>query len=176
MNLAGLVGKRFDQVPFVAKDILEHNYFAVGFNARSFQKLNPGLFEPGIIMVKIIGFQNEKNPSARLVADCLPLFLRISLGEDKSGFAASRRSDNDPTLGIGERRVLDKPEPKPADVVGDGLIVVRNQQSYRGDILLHGFRKYHILLALTGKIWVILHAIVVISIQKPVHVSRRSAG
>jgi hypothetical protein len=43
-------------------------------------------------------------------------------------------------------------------------------------MLLHEFRKYHVLLALVGKIWIILHAIVVISIWKPVHVSRRSAG
>jgi hypothetical protein len=176
MNLAGVVGKRFNQVPFVAKGIPKHHDFAVGFKARFFQKLNPGLFEPGIVTVKTIGFQNEEDAAARLVADSLPLILRISLGEEKSGFAASRWGDNDPTLGIGEWCILDKTEPKPADIVGDGSIVVWNQQSDYGDMLLHGFHKYHVLLVLAGKIWVILHAIVVISIWKPVHVSRRSAG
>ena len=70
MNLAGVVGKRFDQVPFVSEGIPEHHDLAIGFHAGFFQKLNPGLFEPCIVALKIIGFQNEEDAAARLVANC----------------------------------------------------------------------------------------------------------
>jgi hypothetical protein len=43
-------------------------------------------------------------------------------------------------------------------------------------MLHHRARRYHVLQALAGKIWVILHAIVVISLRKPVDVSRQRLG
>jgi hypothetical protein len=67
MNLAGVVGKRFDQIPLVAEGVAEHHDLAIGFQARFFQKLNFSQFEPGIVTVKTIGFQNEENPSSGLI-------------------------------------------------------------------------------------------------------------
>ena len=68
MNPAGLVGKRFDQIPLVSEGIPEHHDFAVGLPARFFQKFNSGLFEPGIVALEIISFENQKNPAAGLIA------------------------------------------------------------------------------------------------------------
>lgn len=176
MNLAGVVGKRFDQVPFVPEDIPKYHDLAIGLRAGFLQKLYASLFEPRVVTVKIIGFQNEKDATACLVADCVPLIDRISLGKKQVGFAASRWCDHDPALGGGKSRIFDKPEPEPAHIERNGFIIIWNKQSYGGDMLHHGARRYHVLLALAGKIWIILHAIVVISLWKPVHVSGQRAG
>ncbi len=98
MNLAGLVGKRFDQIPLVSEGIAKHRDLAIGFQARLFQKLNAGLFEPGKITVKTIGFQEEKNAAARLIANGRPLLRRISPGKEEAGFAVSGRGDHHPAL------------------------------------------------------------------------------
>ena len=99
MNLEGLLGKRFDQIPLVSEGIAEHHDLAIGLQARLLQKLNSGLFEAGKVTVKIIGFQDEEDAVARLVADGLLLIRRIGLGEEKAGFAVSGRGNDDPALG-----------------------------------------------------------------------------
>ena len=71
MNLAGLVGKQFDQIPFVSEDVAEHHNLAIGFQAWFFQKLNSGLFELCIVAVEIISFENQKNPTTGLVVIAL---------------------------------------------------------------------------------------------------------
>jgi len=50
MNLAGMVGKRFDQVPLVAKGVAEHHDLAVGFQAGILQKLNSGLLKMMVML------------------------------------------------------------------------------------------------------------------------------
>ncbi len=176
MNLAGLVGKRFDQVPFVAKDIPEHHDFSIGLQARFFQKFNPGLFELSIVTVKTIGFQDEKNPSACMIANGRRLVGRISISEKQTCFVTSRWCDDDPALGGGKGCVFDKSESELAHIEGDGFIIIWNEQSYGGDMLRHGHRKYHVLLALAGKIWVIFHATVAFPLRKAVQVSGCCAG
>jgi hypothetical protein len=104
MNLAGLVGKRFDQIPLVSEDIAKHRNLAIGFQARLFQKLNAGLFEPGKITIKIIGFQEEKDAAARLVANGHLLLRRISPGKEEAGFAVSGGPTTTQRL-VGERTV-----------------------------------------------------------------------
>ena len=70
MNLAGEVGKRFDQIPFVSEGIPKHHDLAMGFHAWFFQKLDSRLLEPCVVAREIIGFQDEEDAATRLVADC----------------------------------------------------------------------------------------------------------
>ena len=137
MNLEGLLGKRFDHIPLVSESIAKHHDLAIGLQAGSLQKFNSGLFEAVKVAVKIIGLQNEENATARLVADGLPLMGRIGLGQEEAGFAVSRRGDDDPALGGGQGRVLDQLKSEPFHIVGDGSVIIRNQQCDRRDMLFH---------------------------------------
>ncbi len=104
MNLEGLVGKRFDQIPSVSEGIAEHHHLAVCLLSGPFQILNSSPFEAGKVAVKIIGFQDKEDAPARLVADGVLLIRRISPGENEAGFAVSGRATTTQRL-VGERVV-----------------------------------------------------------------------
>lgn len=130
MNLAGWVGKRFDQVPFVSENVPENRDFAVGLGAGLFQKLNLGPFEFGVVAAEIIGFQDEENPPTRLVSYGGRLIRRISLGEQQAGFHASRGRYDDPSLATGKDRILEEIEAESAHIEGYGLVIIGNQKCY----------------------------------------------
>ena len=70
-------GCRFDQVPAIAVKVFEHGDHAIGFAAGGFDETHAALHKAIMVPGKIIGFQEQEDPPAALVADAGALAFNI---------------------------------------------------------------------------------------------------
>jgi hypothetical protein len=86
-----------------------------------------------VIAIEVIGFQEEENASAGLIADSGFLFRASRAREQQRRAAFARRFDNDPTLRLAHVDILDKFEAKAAREPVDGFVVIANDKGKLGD-------------------------------------------
>jgi len=63
-----------------------------------------------VIAPEVVRVEEEKDATAGLITDGKGLFGSVGFGEEKSGSAGIRGSDEEPALVARERRVLEKVE------------------------------------------------------------------
>ena len=90
-----------------------------------------------VIAPEVIGMEKEKNAAAGLVADGEGLFGSGGFGEEESGPAGFRGSDENPTLVVGEWSVLEEVEAEFLGVELESLIVVADDNGEVSDGLGH---------------------------------------
>src|SRR6476619_2723037 len=89
---------RLDEIPGIAIQILENGDQAVGLLIGLANKSDALRFQRFVIARQIIRIQEEKYPTAGLVADALTLLVIHGAREKKAGSSRSARPDNDPAL------------------------------------------------------------------------------
>jgi len=140
MGLQANLGRRrsglavLEQVPAIAVKVLEHRDLAIGLVGGRADEAYTGCGEGGEVAFEIIGGEEQEDPPRRLVADRRFLFGcdRASEEEGSSVLRRAGRADRHPALVLlGLVCVLDQREAELADVEGEGLVIVSDDQ---GDV------------------------------------------
>jgi hypothetical protein len=83
-----------------------------------------------MVALEVIGVEEQKNPTASLPPDCLPLPLVGRLRKQQAAPAGTVRRHDDPALAGAAWRVLQKCETQLLREVRDGFIVVVDHQGH----------------------------------------------
>ena len=131
------------QIPQIAVEIAEDGDRAVIVGGGRADPLDPGGGEARMIAGEIIGGEEQEHAPARLIADEARLFGRGGAGEeDRRGILRSTgRADGDPSFVLrGLVTVLDQREAELADIEGERLVIVADDQGDVGDVGEMGHR------------------------------------
>ena len=99
-----------EEIPLVAVEVFEDGDGAVGFLARSFEEADAAGLVGFVVAPEVVGVEKEEDAAAGLVSDGEGLFGRVGFSEEKSGAAGTGRSDEEPTLVVGDGDVFEELE------------------------------------------------------------------
>lgn len=127
------------EIPLVAVEVLEDGDDAVAFVARDFEEFDVVGLHAAVVAVEVVGVEEEEDTAAGLVADLVRLFRSGGLGEQEGRARGVGRSNEEPTLRIGERRVFKDVEAEGFGEEGEGFVVVADEEGDVSDGLRHGW-------------------------------------
>ena len=128
-------GGEMHQVPEVAVEIAENCDPAVVVIGGRADPCDPGGGEGGVIAREIVGGEEQEHAAAGLVADVLGPMVGGGAGEEDRGGVCGRagRADRDPPFVLrGLIGVLDQLEAELADVEGERLVMVADDEGDMG--------------------------------------------
>jgi hypothetical protein len=131
------------KIPLVAVEVFEDGDGAVGFLAGGLEEADAAELVRIVVGQELVGVKKDKHAAAGLVANGEGLCGSGGFGEEESGAAGIRRSDENPTLVIGEGNVLEQLEAEFLGVEGEGFVVIADDDGQVRDGLGHGFRLWH---------------------------------
>ena len=123
------------QVPFVAVEVAEDRDGAVVLVTRRLEKLYPARDEGPVVAREIVRVEKQKHAPAGLVAHRGEFGGVFRLGQEQAAALRPRPRwrDDHPALARSARRVLDEPKPEGAGVVGNGFVVVADDERNGGE-------------------------------------------
>src|SRR5262249_1132950 len=125
-----------DEVPAVSVKVEENGDRAVRLLPRLLREPHTAALHVAVVPPEVVRPEEQEHPPAGLVADPCRL-LRVVRPRQKQGRAAAGRADQAPPLAAPERRILRDREPQAAGEVGDGLVVVPDDEGNGRDLLPH---------------------------------------
>lgn len=132
-----MAGHELDQVPQIAVEVLPHRDPAIVVIGGRADPLDPGGGEAGVGAGEVVGGDEQEDATAGLVADVSGLVVGGGAGEEDGGGVGrgAGRADGDPALVLlGLVFVGDEGEAEFADVEGDGLVIVANDEGDVGQV------------------------------------------
>ena len=131
--LAGL-----NQVPEISIQIFEDGDGAVGLFLRLADEFDLVCLEGAVVAPEVVGVEEEKDAASGLIADAGGLLGRGGSSQEEVGSSGTRRSDEYPAFASTHIGVLEEAEAEDPGVIGDGFIVVANNEGDLGKGLGHG--------------------------------------
>lgn len=132
-HLSGL-----DQVPEISIQIFEDGDGAVGLFFGLADEFDLVCLEGAIVAPEVVGMEEEEDAASGLVADARGLLGRGGAGEQQVGSGGAGGSDEDPALAVAHIGVFEEPEAEDVGVVGEGFVVVADDESDVSEGLGHG--------------------------------------
>ncbi|KAG0342730.1 hypothetical protein BG000_002075 [Podila horticola] len=98
------------KIPKISIEIREYGYGAIRFSARFPDDPHVIIEQVLVVMLEVVGLEEEEYASTGLVANAVGLFVTSGFGQEQVATFASRRGNDDPSFGRSDGRVFDKGE------------------------------------------------------------------
>jgi len=132
MILSGL-----DQVPEISIQIFADGDGAVGLIFGLADEFDLVRAEGAVVAPEVVGVKEEEDAASRLVADAGGLLGCGGAGEEEIGSRRAGGSDEDPAFAGAHVGVFEEAEAEDVGVIGDGFVVVADDEGDVGEGLGH---------------------------------------
>ena len=127
-----------NQVPEISIQVFEDGDSAVGLFFGLADEFDLVCLEGLVIAPEVVGVEEEEDTAPGLVADAGGLLGCSSTGEEQIGSGGAGGSDKDPAFAGAHVGVFEEAEAEDVGVVGDGFVVVADNEGDVGEGLGHG--------------------------------------